>query len=181
MKKNTLLFICSIGLLAALQVLNACAEKREPLKIVTEQVSAEHSNLNEATEEKLDNLLTDYVDDMKRALAEPDDKKAAAKIQQMKSQYSTRIEELQVELEAWENSLSEEETRAFQQRMENKPYFKDLFTTSLSAMGRMTKSPEFRKAFEDLNSNLNFINEDLSIEEATGEEYPEDNVEEQIE
>ena len=176
MEKNLLLFIGCIGLLAGMHMLSACAEKRETSTIVAEQAPADHSLLNEATEEKLDNLLTDYVADMKSALAEPDDKKAAIKIQRMKGQYSTRIEELQAELETWENSLSEEEVRTFQQRMENKPYFKDLFATSLSAMGRMTKSPELRKAFEELNSTINFINEDLNPEEVTGEEYPEDNM-----
>jgi hypothetical protein len=173
--KNTLyLFICSISCAVSLQILNACAEKRETSGAAAGQTVVRKAVFGESTEEKLDGLLTDYVHDMKSALAEPDDKKAAARIQQMKAAYSKRIEQLQVEVEAWENSLSEEEKQAFEQRTENKPYFKDLFATSISAMKRMSKSPELRKAFEDLNADMNFINEDSSSEEATGEEYPEE-------
>jgi hypothetical protein len=52
--------------------------------------------------------------------------------------------------------------------------------TSISAMSRMNKSPELRKALEALNADISFINEDLSSEEATGEEYPEDIAEDNV-
>ena len=177
MKKNLYLLICSISCIIGLQVLIACSSESENPKVTTKLTAESNPIFGESTEEKLDNLLTDYVYDMKSALAEKDDKKVAAKIQILKEEYSMRVEELQSEIEFWENSLSEQEKEAFEQRIEEKPYFQDLFTTSFSVMGRMNKSPELRKAFEELNSHMNFINEDISSEEATGEEYPEDLIE----
>lgn len=181
MKKNLYLILCGISCIAGLQLLSACAEKSEPSQVVTEKPSDSNTIFGKSTEEKLDDFLSDYVEDMKSALAETDDKKAAARIQQMKDEYGPRAKELKSEVEAWERSLSEEEKKEFEQRAEDKPYIKDLLTTSFSAMGRMNKSPELRKAFEDLNSDMSFINEDVSNEEATGEEYPEDVVEEEAE
>jgi hypothetical protein len=177
MKKNVYLFVCGVGLIIALQGLYACAEQNEASQEATKESFSKGSVFSKNTEQKLDDFLSDYVKDLKEALAETDDKKAAVRIQRMQEKYGSRAEELKSEVETWEASLSEEEKKAFEQRAENKPYIKDLLTTSFTAMGRMNKSPELRKAFEELNANVDFTSEDLSTEEATGEEYPEDVVE----
>jgi hypothetical protein len=181
MKKNIYLLIYGISFVAGLLVLDACTEKSEVSQVTAATDNASGSSIfRKSTEEKVDEFLTDYLKDMKAALAEPDDKKAAAKIQQMKEEYAPRAEELKPEVEAWETSLSEEERKALEQRTENKPYIHDLMATSISAMSRMNKSPELRKALEALNADISFINEDLSSEEATGEEYPEDIAEDNV-
>jgi hypothetical protein len=175
MKKNICLFIYGVGFIAGLQVLTACSEKGEASQVVAvTEKSSGGSVFGKSTEEKMDDFLTDYVKDLKEALAESDDKKAAARIHKMKEKYGPRAERLKPEVEVWEKSLSVEEKEAYEQRAENKPYIKDLIATGFSAMGRINKSPELRQAFEDLNADMNFLNDDLTDEEATGEEYPEE-------
>jgi gas vesicle protein len=181
MKNNIYLFACRVGCVAGLLLLSACSEKNETSQATTtlEKSAEKVSVFGTSTEEKVDDFLTDYVKDLKSALAEADDKKAAAKIQQMKEKYAPRAEKLKAEVETWEASLTEEEKKAFEERADDKPYLKDLITLSFSAMSRVTKSPELHKAFEDLNSQMNILNEDYSSEETTGEEYPEDVVDEE--
>jgi hypothetical protein len=161
-------------------LLSACSEKNETSQTATtiEKSAESVSVFGTSTEEKVDDFLTDYVKDLKSALAETDDKKAAVKIQRMKEKYAPRAEKLKAEVETWEASLTEDEKKAFEERADDKPYIKDLITLSFSAMARVTKSPELHQAFEDLNSKMNILNEDFSSGETTGEEYPEDVVEE---
>jgi hypothetical protein len=181
MRNNVYLFLCGISLMTGLQLLGACHHKSEVTQASIEKSADGHSVFGKSTEEKLDDFLSDYIKDLKNALAETDDKIAAAKIQQMKEKYGPRAEKLQLEVESWETSLSEEEMKAFEQRTENKPYFKDLLTTSVTAIGRVNQSPEIRKALEELNTHVDVLDKDIGTEETTGEEYPEEITEEKIE
>jgi hypothetical protein len=171
--------------LFCLQIVSGCSEKgAQDGSAATESTGASGSSaiFGKSTEEKMDDFLSDYVKDLKAAMDETDDQKAIAKLKDMKAEYEPRAAELKAEAENWEKSLSESDKEALEKRMGEKPYIKELITLGFTAAGRFSKTPELQKAFDDLNSSMDFTDEmnsgdsgEMMEDETMEEEASEDN------
>jgi len=168
-------------LLMSLNMFTACSSNQANMENTgSEQQSLSSGSVfGKSTEEKLDEFMIGYVSDLKAAMAEPDDKKTIAMIEEMKEKYTPIAVKLKPEIEAWEKSMSDAEQAAFEKRAEQKSYFKDLFSVGFSSMERINKNPELEKAMADLNSSIDLVEEEEGLmEEEDGSEVEESNEQE---
>lgn len=102
-------------------------------------------------EQRLYEYTSAYVMRMDAALAEPDDRKAIAQLQKVKSEMAAQTNALQLELDSWLNTLSEAERKAFRLRMmQQESISKNYQFLSDPKLGlRIGTNPQLRAAFED--------------------------------
>jgi hypothetical protein len=107
-----------------------------------------------STEQKLYDFASVYMGKIETAIAEPDDDKAIELLNAINTDMKAQAESLKPELESWVKSLSKEETKAFGERMMQRPStakaFQMLGDPKLNK--RLEKSPKFRDAFEKANA-----------------------------
>lgn len=168
---NSMLYI--VWLCMSLHMLSACSDNQNPMGNAGEESLKKDGAavFGKSTEEKLDEFMIDYVNDLKAAMAEPDDNKTIEMLREMKEKYTPKATELKPEVEKWEQSMSEAEEAAFEKRAEQKPYFKDLFTVGFGSMNRINKNPKLEQAMEELNDSINLVDEeDISTQEKVNEQ-----------
>lgn len=124
-------------------------ENTAPAKVSA--VSAVHP-----TEQKVYDLSSAFMEKIEAAIAEPDDNKAIAMLNNIEDEMAPQTTALKTELESWLKSLSESEKDAFGERLFTQPVTQTVY----KMMGdpklaeRVKKNSTLREAFENANAGL---------------------------
>ncbi|MBB6609773.1 hypothetical protein H7F15_01870 [Pontibacter sp. Tf4] len=157
--KNLLLICLCLAGISWLQIPAVAAPALDVLHVAKADVHP--------AEAKYDKIMEKYVNGLKAAFAEKDDKKTIVMVRKLNDEMVSSFEKIKPEIESWIKGMTEADKEAFSKRAENKPYLKTIFTIMFDPeIGkRIEQNPELKAALDEGNARMKALGFEGEAEE----------------